>query len=102
MILMILTTLADYAKQKGISRARAYQLQSKLPTIDLPVYAIKDNGDKIPIIKDGEHLKQTFVQQKRATLEAELAGINMVINNCTGWDYNRLEHMKKTIENILK
>jgi hypothetical protein len=99
---MILTTLSDYAKQKGISRARAYQLQSKLPTIDLPVYAIADNGDKIPLYKDNQPVTQTYVQQDKGMLQAELDSLRAKYNACATRDVYRLGNMIRAIETILK
>ena len=99
---MILTTLPDYAKQKGITRARAYQLQSKLSLIDLPVYAIAEDGTRIPLYKDDKPLIQTYVQQDRDMLIKELDTLRAKYNTCVTRDVYRLGNMIRAIETILK
>jgi len=98
---LIYTPLANFAAQRGITRARAYQLKSKLHLIDLPLYA-DDNGKRIPVMKDGKHFYQTHVVQQRDAVQSELDIINLAITNCNGCDLKRLQSMKKEIENILK
>ncbi|MFA6087462.1 hypothetical protein [Mucilaginibacter sp.] len=99
---MILTTLKDYAKQKGITRARAYQLQNKLPLIDLPVYAIAEDGTRIPLYKDGEPLLQTYVQQDRATVQAEYDMLKVQLSSCNTHEARRIVDRARAIETILK
>lgn len=97
----ILTPLADYARQRGISRQRIYVIKDRLKLIDLPVYADL-NGMKIPLYKDRKPLIQTFVQQDREQLQADIRELNTQIRNCAGCDINRLKAMRKEIETILK
>lgn len=100
---MILTTLSDYAKQKGISRARAYQLQSKLSTIDLPVNVSVTYEGRIYQVEAHTGTKvQTFVKQDPVHLQGELDAVNLAIANCNGCNLKRLQAMKKQIEFILK
>ena len=100
---MILTTLSDYAKQKGISRARAYQLQSKLPTIDLPVnVTVTYEGRTYQVEAHSGTKVQTFVKQHRATLEAELARLQERYRVCATREVYRLGDMIRAIENNLK
>jgi hypothetical protein len=98
----ILTTLSDYAKQKGITRARAYQLQSKLSTIDLPVYAESTDGTKIPLYKDDKPLIQTFVQLDRGTLQCELQALIQRLKHCNVHEAGRIGNMIAAIKTILK
>lgn len=98
---MILTTLADYAKQKGITRARAYQLKPQLKLIDLPVYA-DNNGVLIPLYKDNQPLIQTFVQQDKQALEAELSALKACFSRCSTHEATRTRDKIRAIENILK
>lgn len=99
----IYTPLADFARQRGISRARAYQLKDKLQLIHLPVYA-KDIGSGIEILlcKDGSPLLHTFVVQDRNDVQGELDAVNQAIKTCNGCDLKRLQGMQKEIKNILK
>ena len=100
---MILTTLSDYAKQKGITRARAYQLQSKLSLIDLPVYAIAEDGTRIPLYKDGEPLMQTYVQQDKADVIQERSMLRMTLNLTDDIaSIKRINSRLDAIETILK
>lgn len=103
---MILTTLSDYAKQKGITRARAYQLKDKLNLVDLPVYAVKEipgiGQTMYPLVKDGKHLTQTFVQQSVVDLQAELAAATHCLQHCEPHQEPRIKGIIEAIETILK
>jgi hypothetical protein len=97
----ILTPLADYAKQRGLSRQRVYQLKDKLQLIELPLF-VECSGLKIPLYKDRKPLMQIFVQQSREQLTVELDAIKEAIRTCDGCNLNRLHTMQKEIEFILK
>lgn len=99
----ILTTLAEYAKQKGISRARAYQLQSKLHTIDLLVNVSVTYEGRVYQVEQHTGTKvQTFVKQDPINLQWELDAVNLAIDTCNGCNLKRLQAMKKQLEIILK
>lgn len=99
---MILTTLSDYAKQKGITRARAYQLKDKLSLIELPVFAELADGTKIQLYKDRQPLTQTFVRQDKQALERQLDALKDKYKHCASREVYRLGNMIRAIENILK
>lgn len=100
---MILTTLSDYAKQKGISRARAYQLKSTLSLIDLPINVTVTYEGRVYQVEQHTGTKvQTFVKQDPVHLQGELDAINLAIANCSNCNLKQLQGMKKQIENNLK
>lgn len=98
---MILTPLADYARQRGLSRQRAYQLKTKLQLVELPLF-VECNGLKIPLYHNRKPLTQTFVQQTKEQLNIELEAIKEAIRTCSGCNLTRLTAMQKEIEFILK
>lgn len=98
---MILTPLSDYARQRGLSRQRAYQLKTKLQLVELPLF-VECNGLKIPVYYNHKPLTQTFVQQTKEQLTVELNAVKQAIRTCNGCNLTRLQAMQKEIEFILK